>query len=125
MESLIKKSGNFQKRKDGSKSFSGKGVRAESHTDLSSESRESSGFSRSSCETSSEEVKAKGSSSPPPLGWPIGNAQVSKCSVSDVGQAEQKQPNVDDSKLEKMGSQNSGLFCLVSKKISEDNNFKF
>ncbi|KAG2723823.1 hypothetical protein I3760_02G188300 [Carya illinoinensis] len=109
MESLIKKSGNFQKRKDGCKSFSGKGVRAESHTGLISESRQSSGSSRSSCETSSEEVKAKRSSSPPPLGWPIRNAQVSKCSVSDVGQAEQKQPNVDDSKLEKMGSQNSEM----------------
>lgn len=120
MESLIKKSGNFQKKEDGSKSFSGKGVRAESHTDLSSESRKSSGSSRSSC----EEVKAKGSSSPAPLGWPIRNAHVSKCSVPDVGQAGLKQPNVDDSKLEKMSSQNSGLLCLVSKKISENNNFK-
>ncbi|KAG7999017.1 hypothetical protein I3843_01G284700 [Carya illinoinensis] len=109
METLVKKSGNFQKRKDGSGSFGDNGVRAESHTDSSTESRESSGSSRSSSETTSGEVKAKGSSSPPPLGWPIRKAQVSKSSVSDIGQSEQKQPHLADSTFEKTVSQNSAM----------------
>lgn len=113
METLVKKGGNLQKRKDGSGSFGGNGVRAESHTDSSTESRESSGSCRSSTETSSEEVKAKGTSSPTPLGWPIRKAQVSKSSaVSDVVQAEQKQTHLADSKLKKMCSKNSGLLYV-------------
>ncbi|KAE7996696.1 hypothetical protein FH972_001396 [Carpinus fangiana] len=110
METLVKKGGNLQKRKDGSGSFGGNGVRAESHTDSSTESRESSGSCRSSTETSSEEVKAKGTSSPTPLGWPIRKAQVSKSSaVSDVVQAEQKQTHLADSKLKKMCSKSSDI----------------
>lgn len=98
METSVKKSEKSQKRKDGSGSFGS-----------STESRESS-CCRSSSEASSEEAKAKGSSSPPLLGWPIHKAaQVSKSSVADVGEAEKK----DDSKFKKMGSKNSGSLCLV------------
>ncbi|KAK7858590.1 rop guanine nucleotide exchange factor 5 [Quercus suber] len=94
MATLAKKSENSQKRKDGSGSFGS-----------STESRESS-CCRSSSEASSEEAKAKGSSSPPLLGWPIHKAaQVSKSSVPDVGEAEKK----DDSKFKKMGSKNSEM----------------
>jgi hypothetical protein len=64
--------------------------------------------------------KKKKTSSPPPLGWPIRKAQVSKSSaVSDMFQAKQKQSHLADSKLKKMCSKNSGLLyiCLVSKKL--------
>jgi hypothetical protein len=101
METLAKKNENSQKRKDWSRS-----------SGSSTESRESS-CCRSSSETSSEEVKAKGSSSPPLLGWPIHKAQVSKSSVPDVGEAEKKEPHLEDSKFKKISSKNSGLLCLV------------
>lgn len=109
METLEKKSGSLQKRKEGSGSFGGNGVGAESHTDSSTESRESSSSCRSCGETSSEEVKAKGSSSPPPLGWPIRKAQVSKSSVSDVVLAEQKKNHLDDPKSKKTDSKNTEM----------------
>jgi hypothetical protein len=50
---------------------------------------------------------------PPPLGWPIRKAQVSKSlAVSDVVQAEQKKSHLADSKFKKMCSKNSSLLYV-------------
>ncbi|KAK7305816.1 hypothetical protein VNO77_43728 [Canavalia gladiata] len=74
MDALPKKNEDSQNKRDGSRSCL---------TDSSAESRETS-FSGSSSSVSTEETaKGKGSSSPPPLGWPILNATLSKRSNSD------------------------------------------
>lgn len=95
------------KKRDGAAS------KTESFTDSSAESREtSSSGSTSSSLDSAMEAKAKGgSSSPPPLGWPIRKATVSKCDESDEKEKEKQQQqisHIDDTKFSRIGSKMSG-----------------
>lgn len=115
------------------------GVGTESLSESSTESRGSS-WSRSSSETSSGELKAKGCSSPSSLlGWPIRKAEVPKtvkvCKENN-NEGERKSISVE-SKFEKLGAPKaSGLFlvfeffflffskcicilCLVAEKMSQ------
>ncbi|GAV56825.1 PRONE domain-containing protein [Cephalotus follicularis] len=87
METLGGRSGGNEKSEDGYESF-----------DASNESR-GSNLSGSSCETFGNEVKAKGSGSPTPLGWPIRKAVVCKSPGFD-GNGDEEKTNLDM----KMGS---------------------
>ncbi|KAM7491970.1 hypothetical protein LguiA_034891 [Lonicera macranthoides] len=95
------------KRGVGFESFEANNGGAQSVTSSVSEYRESStGSSRSSSDTFSDEAKAKECSSPAPLGWPIRKAQMLKSSISDVSGGERK-THLDESKLKKLGSKDS------------------
>lgn len=109
MGSSAKKSKSSRKTKNG---------RDDSGTESSTESRDCSlSSTRSSSESSSAEEATKAKekererSSPAPLGWPIGKADLHRNSVSSVKDDEGKK-NVDDedSKLKKLGSKLSGWF---------------
>ncbi|XP_059666336.1 rop guanine nucleotide exchange factor 5-like [Cornus florida] len=97
MESSAEKS----KRKDGSESSD--------VTDSAAECRDSStSSSKSSSDASVDEAKVTKCSSPPPLGWPIRKAKVSKCLISDLSEDEHK-PRLDDSRKKKLGSEISEI----------------
>lgn len=111
METLSskKKAGNFQKKKDGVRSASprvAKTAKSEPFTESSAESRETSSCASSSFD-STEEAKAKKSSSASPLGWPIRKATISKCTKSDD---KENKPisHEDSSKFSRIGSKMSG-----------------
>ena len=109
MEALVKKKENFQKKKNGFQVLNGNNkATTESRTDSSAESGEASS-SRSSTEVSTEDVKAKGSSSPPHLGWPIRRADVGKSSAAETSE-DGKKAQVNDSKIHDSGSKISGKF---------------
>lgn len=110
MEALVKKRDHFQKWKNGLEPLSGNpnGAATESITNSSAESKDSGVLSRSSSETSTEDVKAKGSSSPAPLGWPILKASVCKSYVADLDEYKQMSQEDDSSKFSNMGSKISG-----------------
>ncbi|XP_028779730.1 rop guanine nucleotide exchange factor 5 [Neltuma alba] len=105
MEALSNKTEHSQKKKDGVRSTGGKTAKSESFTDSSAESRETSSSASSSFD-SAEEAKAKGSSSPAPLGWPIRKATISKCSKSD-DKENQPMSHEDSSKFSRIGSKMS------------------
>ncbi|KAF4395665.1 hypothetical protein G4B88_013439 [Cannabis sativa] len=111
MEVLAKKKENSLKRKDGFEILSGKSRGAaaatESLTDSSVEFGETSS-SRSSSEISTEDVKVKGSSSPPHLGWPIRRADVRK-SLSVDSAEDGKKAHVEDTKFNDLSSKISEL----------------
>ena len=107
MEALPKKSENFQKKRDGSRSSEAK---TESFTDSSAEYRETSS-SGSSSSDSAEEAKAKGLSSPPPLGWPIRKATLSKCGKSDEKENELNS-HPHHTKFTRLGSKMSGWYFV-------------
>ncbi|TKY47489.1 Rop guanine nucleotide exchange factor 5 [Spatholobus suberectus] len=92
MDALAKKDENSQKKRDGVRSCL---------TDSSAESRETS-FCGSSSSVSTEEVKAKGSSSPAPLGWPILKASISNRSNSDEKENKHKS-HLEDTKFTSIG----------------------
>lgn len=112
MGTLVRNSREFEKRKDGSESV---GVGTESLSDSVTESR-GSRSSGSSSDVWTDEGKAKGSSSPPRLGWPIRKADVPKCLVSDVSEDEQINHS-GDSKFKKLGPKISGQFCCFGFKL--------
>lgn len=131
MESLTRKRENLQKKRTGfvKSSANNVGGGSESLTDSSGGgSRETSSTSRSSPETSGEEVKRKGpSSSPSPLGWPIRKAELCKNSVADLGEAERKAP-VDDCNYRDLASKIAGqilIFCdLLVRLVAEKESYK-
>ncbi|PON87617.1 PRONE domain containing protein [Trema orientale] len=110
MEALVKKKESSHKRKNGFEILSGNNrtTATESLTDSSAESGETSS-SRSSSEVSTEDVKAKGSSSPPHLGWPIRRADVVRKSSAADASEDGKKAHVDDSKFQDLVSKISEL----------------
>lgn len=105
MDALCNKGGNFQKKRDGSRSSAAK------NKSLTGSSETSSSGSCSSSD-SNEGAKAKGSSSssPTPLGWQIRKAKVSKCYNSDDKENEHSSRLEEDAKFTSISSKIAGKF---------------
>ncbi|RDX89773.1 Rop guanine nucleotide exchange factor 5, partial [Mucuna pruriens] len=89
MEALCNKGANFEKKKDG----------------LPSSASAGNGAKNKSCDSTQE---AKGCSSPPPLGWPIRKAALSKCRKSDEKENEPVS-HLEDTNVTSISSKMSGI----------------